>query len=93
MHLGNFILTDITDRNIMSSDCDFYQRSNNIINDFRVCDINILDTIHSTFFMHMYGCELWNLSYDPVEKFTIAWRKVNEFGTYHTLPIMYWYTI
>ena len=26
--------------------------------------------------MHMYGCELWNLSYDPIEKFKIAWRKV-----------------
>ena len=24
----------------------------------------------------MYGCELWNLSYDPVENFKIAWRKV-----------------
>ena len=26
--------------------------------------------------MHMYGCELWNLSYGKVNKFRIAWRKV-----------------
>ena len=30
-HLGNYISSDITDRNIMSSVCDFYQRSNSIL--------------------------------------------------------------
>ena len=76
-HLGNYIATDIYDRNIMNSVCDFYQRSNSIINGFRVCDnIETLDTLHYTFCMHMYGCELWNVSHGYIEKFKIAWRKV-----------------
>ena len=61
---------------IVNSVCDFYQRSNSIINDFRVCNIETLDTLNYIFCMHMYGCELWNLSYGSIEKFKIAWRKV-----------------
>ena len=76
VHLGNYISSDILDRNIMSNICDLYQRSNSIINDFRVCDSDILDSIHNTFCMHMYGCELWNLSSGYVAKFKTAWRKI-----------------
>ena len=37
-HLGNYISTDIADRNIVDNVCDLYQRSNWVISDFRVCD-------------------------------------------------------
>ena len=37
-HLGNYISTDIADRNIVDNLCDLYQRSNWVISDFRVCD-------------------------------------------------------
>ena len=76
VHLGNYISSDIHDRNIINNVCDFYQRSNSIIHDFYVCDSETLDSIHSTFSMHMYGCELWNLTSGYVDKFKIAWRKV-----------------
>ena len=56
-HLGNTISTDIYDRNIISNVCDFYQRSNSVISDFSICDSETLDKVHSTFCMHMYGCE------------------------------------
>ena len=75
-HLGNTISTDIYDRNIISNVCDFYQRSNSVISDFSICDSETLDKVHSTFCMHMYGCELWNLNSSDVQKFYIAWRKV-----------------
>ena len=75
-HLGNTILTDIYDRNIISNVCDFYQGSNSVISDFSICDSETLDKVHSTFCMHMYGCELWNLNRSDVQKFYIAWRKV-----------------
>ena len=26
--------------------------------------------------MHMYGCELWNITDSDVDKFYVAWRKV-----------------
>ena len=72
VHLGNYISTDIYDRNIVNNVCDFYQRSNSIIADFHVCDSETLDSIHSTFSMHMYGCELWNLTSGYIDKFRIA---------------------
>ena len=40
------------------------------------CDSETLDKIHSTFDMHKYGCELWNLNDSDVQKFDIAWHKV-----------------
>ena len=39
----------------------------------------------------MYGCELWNLSYDPIEKCIIVWHKVKRriwnlpYSTYNVL--------
>ena len=75
-HLGNFISSDIQDRNVISSVCDLYQRSNSSIPDFSSCNSLSIDSLHNTFCMHMYGCELWNLSNDQDEKFKMAWRKV-----------------
>ena len=75
-HLGNYISTDIYDRNILSIVSDFYQRSNSAISDFGICDSEILDKIHSTFCMHMYGCQLWNITDSDVDKFYVARRKV-----------------
>ena len=34
-HLGNYVSTDIEDRNIIAGVCDLYQRSNLLISDFR----------------------------------------------------------
>ena len=62
VHLGNYISTNIADRNIVGHVCDLYQCSNSVINDFNVCDSVSLDSLHQTYCMHMYGCELWNLS-------------------------------
>ena len=76
LHLGNYISNDIHERNMTGIVCDFYQRSNSILDDFRACDSDIVDKLHTTFCMHMYGCELWNLSYGNVEKYKTAWRKV-----------------
>ena len=45
-------------RNIVSSVCDLYQRSNSTISDFNACNSDTLDRLHSSFCMHMYGCEL-----------------------------------
>ena len=53
----------------------FYQRNNSVISDC-IRDSESLDKIHFTFCMHMYGCELWNLSGTDVQKFYIAWRKL-----------------
>ena len=61
-HLGNYISTNIPDRNIIDNNCDLYQRSNRVISDFRVCESNALDSLHRTYCMHMYGCELWDLN-------------------------------
>ena len=60
----------------MNNVWDFYQRSNSVLANFSVCDSESLDNLHNTFCMHMYGCELWNLSYGKVDKFRVAWRKV-----------------
>ena len=57
-HLGNYISTNISDRNIIANVCDLYQRSNLLISDFRVCDSQTLDCLHKTYCMHMYGSEL-----------------------------------
>ena len=75
-HLGNFISTNIADRNITENVCDLYKRSNWIISDFRVCDSSTLDSLHRTYCMHMYGCELWDLNCKYVSEFKVAWRKI-----------------
>ena len=74
--LGDFISTNIADRNITENVCDLYKRSNWIISDFRVCDSSTLDSLHSTYCMHMYGCELWDLNSKYVSEFKVAWRKI-----------------
>ena len=43
-HLGNFISTNIADRNITESVCNLYKRSNWIISEFMVCDSSTLDS-------------------------------------------------
>ena len=77
-HLGNYISksNDIHDRNIVSSVCVLYQRNNSTISDFNACNSNTLDRLHSSFCMHMYGCELWNLSSSYTDKYIIVWRKI-----------------
>ena len=75
-HLGNCIATDIHDRNIIDIISDLYQQSNWLISDFRSCDSITLDSLHMTFCMHMYGCELWNLNCRYIETFKIVWRQI-----------------
>ena len=75
-HLGNYISTNIHDRNIIGSVSDLYQRSNWVISDFPACDSNTLDNLHRTYCMHMYGCELWDLNCNYVTDFKVAWRKI-----------------
>ena len=75
-HLGNYISTDIADRNIIDNVYDLYQRSNWVISDFRVCDSSTLDSLHRTYCMYMYGCELWDLYRNYVKDFKVAWRKI-----------------
>ena len=72
-HLGNYVSTDIADRNIIADVCDLYQRSNLLI---RVCDSITLDNLHKIYCMHMYGSELWNLNCRYVDDFKVARRKV-----------------
>ena len=77
-HLGNYISTNINDRNIIDNiyDLHVYQRSNRVISDFRVCDSNALDSLHRTYCTHMYGCELWDLNCNYIKDFKVAWRKI-----------------
>ena len=44
--------------------------------DFRVRDSSTLDSLHRTYCMHMYGCELWDLNRNYVKDFKVAWRKI-----------------
>ena len=62
-HLGNYISTDIHDIKIIANLCDLYQRYNRIITEFHARDRETLDILHSTYCMHMYGCELWNFTF------------------------------
>ena len=41
---------------------ELYLRSERVISDFRVCDSSILDSLHRTYCMHMYGSGLWDLN-------------------------------
>ena len=40
-----------------------------------MCDSSILDSLHRTYCMHMYGSELWDLNWNYVKDFKVAWRK------------------
>ena len=43
-----------------------------------MCDstCSTLDSLHRTYCMHMYGCELWNLNRSYFKDFKVAWRKI-----------------
>ena len=75
-HFGNYISTNITDKNIIDNICDLYQGSNRVISDFRVCDSNAVDSLHRTYCIHMNGCELWDLNCNYINDFKVAWRKI-----------------
>ena len=75
-HFGNYVSTDIEDRNIIADVCDLYQRSNLLISEFRECNSITFDSLHKIYCMHMYGSELWNLNCRYVDEFKVAWRKV-----------------
>ena len=77
-HLGNYISDSIHDRHILNNICDLYQRSNLLISQFRSCDSETLDRLHKTYCMHMYGCELWNLSCSYINGYKVAWRKITD---------------
>ena len=70
-HLILFLQISKIGRNVISRVCDLYQRSNSIISDFSTCNSVSLDSLHNTFCIHMYGCELWNLSNGQDQKFKI----------------------
>ena len=74
-HLGNYVSTNISDRNSIANVCDLYQRSNLLLH-LRVCDSQTLDCLHKTYCMHLYGSELWNLNCYYVDEFRVAWRKI-----------------
>ena len=74
-YLENFMSTNIADRNITENVCDLYKRSDRIFIEFRVCDSSTLDSLHRTYCMHMYGCELWDLNCKYVYEFKVAWQK------------------
>ena len=44
-HIGNYISNNIHDRNIVSSVCDLYQRSNSTISNFNACNSDTLDIV------------------------------------------------
>ena len=73
-HLGNYVATDIADRNIIANVCDLYQLSNLMISEFRVCDSIVY--IRFTVCIIIYGSELWNINCSYVDDFNVAWRKV-----------------
>ena len=61
-HLGNYISTNITDRNSINNICDLYQRSNRVISDYRVCDSSGIDGLSTcNALSYLDACELINL--------------------------------
>ena len=46
-----------------------------MISQFRSCDSETLDRLHKTYCIHIYGCELWNLSCNYINGYKVAWRK------------------
>ena len=74
-HLGSYIADSIHDRHILHNICDLYQRSNLLISQFRSCNSETLDRMHKTYCMHMYGCELWNLSCNYINGYKVSRRK------------------
>ena len=73
-HLGNYVSTDISDRNIIADVCDLYQRSNLLISDFRVSDSITLDSLHKIYCMHnVFGYEPAGLMVHPPPQNDRGW--------------------
>ena len=75
-HFGNNFSDSIHDRHILYNVCDLYQRSSLLISQFRSCDSETLDRLHTIYCMPMYGCELWNLSCNYIKDYKVVWRKI-----------------
>ena len=58
LHLGNRIYNSIYTQCSKAKISDFYRRSNQVKNNFRMCDSFTLSKLHSTFCNSFYGIEL-----------------------------------
>ena len=61
---------------ILNNVSDQYQNIILLISQFRSCDSETLDRLHKTYCMHMYSCELWNLSCNYIKDYKVTWRKI-----------------
>ena len=75
-YLRNDIVSDIFDRSISHTVHTFYQKSNHVISDFRMLYSFSLHKLHSTYWMSLYGCELFNYNRNYISELYVAWRKV-----------------
>ena len=76
VYLGNFIASDLSDRNITSNMGDFYRRSNQLRADFYMLPSHIQYKLFTCYFINLCGCNLWNYNKMYVQKIYTAWRIV-----------------
>ena len=74
-HLGVQIGRRANEQNIANSVADLYARTNGLKALFRHVPWRVRLKLFSSFCLHLYGCESWDISSNRVESFSIAYRK------------------
>ena len=62
-------------RNINGSVQKFYCKVNSVLYDFKDIPCDVKTRLLDTYFLDLYGSELWNYSKHDVNHFYVAWRK------------------
>ena len=76
VHLGHVLRSDLSDNNdIMSQRAKFVGKANAIISDFKGTAGMLKYGILKTYCYNFYGCQLWNLQDQTMDKLCVSWRK------------------
>ena len=74
VHLGTTIFSDISIKNIDNAVTDLYVKTNinNLTADFSYAESTTLSLLYNSYFMNVYGSQLWRLNNKSVEHFYVA---------------------
>ena len=75
-HLGHVINSNMDDNDDIQIKHDvFVKQTNNVLCYFNKLDSFVKNNLHHSYCMNLYGCEIWSLCCNKIDKICVTWRK------------------
>jgi len=76
VHLGNIVTCDLSDEaDLKSKRNGFIASSNSVISNFKTAQRQFCCQVFIAQCCHLYGCQMWDLNSDFIDKFYITWKR------------------